>query len=113
MALIHNLLLFKECANYRGNGSRITIRGSTTTAPEMADNDYSTSSSENDVDIDISDGSSATRVDAIFVKYQGALTSYTATPTGGSGSAVTRTVPTEIDDYNGERVDLEVGGFFA
>ena len=112
MPSLNNLIMFKECVNYRDNGSRVTIRGSTTTAPEMADNDYSTSSSENDVDIDISDGSSATRVDAIYVKFKaGTLTSYTATPTGGSGSAVTRTVPTEIDDYNGERVGLEVGGF--
>lgn len=110
MASIHNTLICRQCRNYLGQGSRVTERGSTTQVRTVADNDYATSSAVTDYDVDISDGSNPTQVDAIAIKYTGDLTEYEATPTGGSGSAVTRTVPDEVTDIRGQTVSLEVGG---
>lgn len=111
MASLQNLLLFRECRNYLDRGARVTVRGSSTVVREMADNDYTTYSSADDVDVDISDGNAATRVDAILVKYKGDLRNYRVTPTGGSGSAVTRAVPDTVTDFYGDSVSLEVAGF--
>ena len=80
----------------------------------MTDDSFYTSSAESDVDIDISsDGSGLlpTAVDYIFLKYTGTLDSYTVTPTGGSGVAFTRAVPSVITNFEGASVPLEVDGF--
>ena len=108
-ASLHNSLFFKDCVNYETG--RVTVRGASTVIAEMTDNDYTTSSTEDDIDIDMSDDSDPTAIDYVFVKYKGTLTSYTFTPTGGTGSAFTRTVPTTIDTYEGSAVDMEVNGW--
>ena len=112
LASLHNSLYFYECRNYNDDNDRITVRGATTTVPEMVDNDYSTYSDEDDVDVNIADADgNATTVDYVFVKYKGTLTSYTVTPTGGTGSAFTRTVPTTIENFEGAEVSLEINGW--
>ena len=108
-ASLHNSLFFKDCVNYETG--RVTVRGASTVIAEMTDNDYTTSSTEDDIDIDMSDDSDPTAIDYVFVKYKGTLTSYTFTPTGGTGSALSRTVPTTIDTYEGSAVDMEVNGW--
>ena len=51
------------------------------------------------------------KLTALFVKYTGDLTSWRFTPSGGSGTDFTRTVPDEITNYAGETVSLQVDGF--
>ena len=86
--------------------------GTSVIVNEMTDNRYTTFSAETDIDVDMRDGANATAIDAIFIKYQGTLTSYTVTPTGGSGSAFTRAgVPSEVQNWEGGTVSLEVNGF--
>ena len=112
MASIHNTLIFRTPAHYNRANNRIERRGSSTVIKEMSDNDYTTFSEEDDVDVNIADtDDNATKVDAVFLKYKGDLTSWQFTPSGGSGSDVMRTVPDEIDNYEGDTVSLEVGGF--
>ena len=112
MPSIHNVLLFKSPAHYNRANNKITQRGSSTVISEVSDNDYTTYSDEDDVDVNIADADdTATKVDAVFVKYKGDLTSWRFTPSGGSGTDFTRTVPDEIDNYEGNTVSLEVNGF--
>ena len=107
---INNVIFFRDCINYLPN--RITEHGTTTVIPEMSDNDYSTSSDETDIDINMEDANgSPTAIDAVFIKYTGTLSSYVFTPSGGTGSAFTRTVPTTVDTYEGTTTDLTVDGF--
>ena len=107
---INNVIFFRDCINYQAG--RITEHGTTTIISEMSDNSYSTYSSQNDIDINMEDANgSPTAVDAVFIKYQGNLSSYVFTPTGGTGSAFTRTVPTTVDTYEGTTTDLTVDGF--
>ena len=104
---INNVIFFRDCVNYQDG--RITEHGTTTVVSEMSDNDYSTSSDETDIDINMEDASgSPTKIDAVFLKYQGTLSSYTFTPSGGTGTAFTRTVPTTTDTYEGTTTDLTV-----
>lgn len=111
MPSIHNFLIFKECVNYIGNGSRVTEHGATTVIREIADNNYNTFSDATDFDIDISDGTNPTRVDAVFVKSKN-VTSYDGTPSGGSGTGWTsRSMPTAVDNFNGVSVSTTVDGF--
>ena len=111
MASIHNTLLFKQPAHYNRANNRIERRGTSTVVTEVSDNDYTTYSDEADVDVDISSGSAATRVDAVFIKSKN-VTSHTATPTGGSGSGwSSRSVPSSVTDYEGNSVDTTVDGF--
>ena len=111
MPSIHNTLLFKTPAHYNRANNRIERRGTSTVVTEMSDNDYTTYSDEDDVDVDISDGSAATRVDAFYLKSKN-VTSHTATPTGGSGSGwSSRSVPSSVTDYEGNSVETTVEGF--
>ena len=110
LASLHNTLFFKECVNYEDG--RVEVRGSSTVVSEMTDNDYNTYSDEDDIDIDMSDADgNATAIDYVFIKYKGTLTSYTFTPSGGSGSSFTRTVPTTTKNIRGSDVDLAVNGW--
>lgn len=105
---IHNTLFFKDPVNYISG--RVKRHGTSVLVNEMTDNDYTTSSTETDIDVDMRDtAGNATKVTHIFVKYQGNLTSYVATP--NTGPAVTRTVPTEVTNWEGKTVSLEVDGF--
>ena len=66
---LHNAILFKYPANYNEANDRVTVRGATTVVSEVVDNDYTTYSAEDDVDVNIADANgSPTRVDAIFIK---------------------------------------------
>ena len=78
---------------------------------QATDNNYNSFTTETDLDIDISDGSNPTAVTHLFLKYKGQLTSYTVTPTGGTGSPFTRTVPVEVQNWEGSTVSLEVDGY--
>ena len=61
----------------------MTVRGATTIVSEMTDNDYTTYSAEDDIDVNIADADgNATRVDAMFVKCSG-VASHRGNPTGG------------------------------
>ena len=107
---INNVIFFRDCINYQAG--RITEHGTTTIISEMSDNSYSTYSSQNDIDINMEDASgSPTKIDAIFLKYTGSISQYIFTPSGGTGSAFTRTVPTTVDTYEGTTTSLEIGGF--
>ena len=111
MPSIHNTLLFKSPAHYNRANNKITQRGSSTVISEVSDNDYTTYSDEDDVDVDVSSGSAATRVDAFYLKSKN-VTSHTATPTGGSGSGwSSRSVPSSVTDYEGNSVDTTVDDF--
>ena len=112
MPTLHDTLLFYECRNYNDDNDRITVRGATTPVPEMVDNDYTTYSSEDDVDASIVDADgNATRVDAVFIKSKG-VDSYAGTPTGGSGSGWTgRSIPDTVENYEGADIDTEIHGF--
>ena len=110
MADLHNSILFRDCRNYNDDNDRVEIRGTSTTIPEIVDNSYLTHSDEDDVDVDVSDvDGNATRVHAIFLKHSG-VTGYTATPSGGSGSAFTRTLPDTVENASGNDVDVEING---
>ena len=111
MASLHDSLFFLPCRNYSDANDRVEIRGTSTLVPEMVDNFYETYSDEDDVDVDVSDGSDATDVHAVFLKYTGDLTSWRFTPSGGSGSDFTRTVPDDVDNIEGDTVSLAVDGF--
>ena len=112
MANLDNTLLFASPRNYSADNDRIEIRGTSTPVPEMIDNDYLTHSTEDDVDVNVADADgNPTPIHALFVKYTGDLTSWRFTPSGGSGTDVTRTVPDEITNYAGETVSLQVDGF--
>ena len=107
---INNVIFFRDCINYQAG--RITEHGTTTVVSEMSDNSYDTSSTVTDIDINMEDANgSPTAIDAVFIKYQGSISQYVFTPTGGTGSAFTRTVPTTVDTYEGTTTDLTVDGF--
>ena len=107
---LDNVIFFRDPVNYQDG--RITQHGTTTVVSEMSDNSYSTSSSETDIDINMENAAGgATRIDAISLRYTGDISQYVFTPTGGIGSAFTRTVPTTIDTYEGTQNSLEVDGF--
>ena len=88
------------------------MRGATTIVSEMTDNDYTTYSDEDDVDVNIADASgNPTRVDAVFVKCSG-VASYRGNPTGGAGSGWTaRTIPDTVDNFSGTAVETTLDGF--
>ena len=106
---IHNSILFRDCRNYNDDNDRVEIRGSSTKVPEVVDNNYTTFSDEDDMDVDVSEGSDATRIQAVFLKYTGAM-GYTATPSGGSGSAFTRTLPNTVENASGDDVSVVLNG---
>ena len=106
---IHNTLFFKDPANYQPG--RTHRYGTSVIVPETTDDDFETYSTETDLRINIADGSSPTAVHYIFIKYRGDLKSYRVTPSGGTGSAFTRTVPLTVQNYEGDTVSLEVAGF--
>ena len=107
---IHNSLFFSDPQSNKPG--RVKRHNSNVIINEMTDDDFSTSSAESDVDIDISDGTRPTAVDYIFLKYTGTLNSYAVTPAGGVGSAFARAaVPLSVQNYEGASVSLEVDGF--
>ena len=110
LVTLHNSLFFKEPLNYEDG--RVALRGTPTKIIEMTDNDYETFSRAANVDIDMSDsGGNATPVNYVVIKYKGDLKTYRFTPTGGTGSGFTRTLPSEITTYEGGSVSVDVNGF--
>ena len=112
MASVHNAMLFKSARNYPINGvPRVTVRGASTLVYETTDNDFSTYSTEDDINVAISDAANnPTRVDAAYVISTG-VTASTGTPTGGTGTGWTsRTTPTEVTSYGGATISTEVNG---
>ena len=112
MASLHNALFFKECVNYRDNGARVAKQGTPThIIRAVADNDYKTFTTQKDLAINIANGRSPTRVDAIFVKGQG-INAHSATPTGGTGSGYrNRRMPATVKNWEGTAVSTVVNGF--
>ncbi len=112
IASLHNALFFKECVNYRDAGERVSEPGNASNViREVADNDYTTFSTETGYDINIAVGGNPTRVDAIFVKSKG-VTRHSGTPTGGSGSGWTQVdLPATLENYEGTEVSTTVAGF--
>lgn len=104
---IHNTHFFLDPVNYQPG--RVMRQGTTVIVNEMTDNSYRTFSTEQDIAVNIADRlGNPTAVTHLFLKYQGDLTSYVATPTGGTGAPFTRTVPTEVTNWEGNTVSLEV-----
>lgn len=107
---LHNALYFNNPLNY--DVGRIKRHGTSVIINEMSDNSYLTFSTESDVAVNLADSlGNPTKITHIFIKYKGDLTSYIGTPTGGIGSAFSRTLPTEILNYEDATVSLEVNGF--
>ena len=106
---IHNVKFYKDPVNYIPG--RITRHNTTVLINTMSDNSYATYSTETDIDIDMSAQGAPTAINDVFIKYSGTLSSYTFTPSGGVGSAFTRTVPTTVETYEGTTTSLEVDGF--
>ena len=106
---MHSTLLCKPPINYEAG--RVEIRGTSTKVTQMTDNRYETHSTEMDVDVDVSDGSNATQMDAVaFVSKN--VDAYSLTPTGGSGSGFSdRDVPSAFDTRDGRSQSRVLGGF--
>ena len=106
---MHSTLLCKPPIHYEAG--RVEIRGTSTKVTQMTDNRYETHSTEMDVDVDVSDGSNATKIDAVaFVSKN--VDSYSLTPTGGSGSGFSdRDVPSSFDTRDGRSQSRVLGGF--
>ena len=105
---IHNTLFFKDPINYKPG--RVKRHGTAVRVNAVTDNRYTTFSTETDLDVDIRDAAGhATRVTHIFLKYKGTLPLYTVTP--ANGSAVPRTVPTAVTNWEGAPVSLTVDGY--
>ena len=110
MANLHNTLFLPEPLSDLPD--RITNTADDTRILELTDNNYNTSSDETDITVNIADAAGdATDIDLIWLKWTGTLTSYVATPTGGTGSALTRTVPNSIQNFDGNTVPLKFDGF--
>ena len=111
MPSLHNAMLFKTCRNYIGNGSRVTRRSDSLPIPSLGDNNYDTWTRVTDLHFDLSEGSDATRVDAVFLKTQG-VTSYRAdTTTGNNRYWNWRTFPSTVKNYADKAVSTTVNGF--
>ena len=109
IASLHNSIFFRDCRNLEGEGERITEHGvSTNVLRAAADNDLETYTDETDIDIDISDGSDATRVHAIYTVTEG-VTSHVGVATGGSGTGWSaRTLPSTIKNWEGTDVSTTI-----
>ena len=112
IASLHNALFFKECVNYFDQGARVSVHGSPSTLVRaVADNDYHTSTTEKDLDINIAINGNPTRVDAIFVKGIG-IEGHSAAPTGGTGVGYSnRMMPATVKNWEGTEVSTIVAGF--
>ena len=114
MASVHNAMLFKSARNYPINGvPRITPRGATTLIYEMTDNDYTTFSTEDDIDVAISDAANnATRVDAVYVISSRRGQHLSGTPTGGTGTGWTSRINANrgTTSFGGATISTEVNG---
>ena len=107
---LHNTLFFRDPMSYIPG--RVTRHGTSVRINTATDNSYRTFSTETDIAVNIADAiGNPTAVTHVFAKYKGDLDRYVGTPTGGSGSAFTRTVPTEVTNFEGKRVSLEVDGY--
>ena len=110
MATLHNTLFLPE--PYSDLPDRIVGTPDDIRVLALSDNNYFESSDETDITINIADAAGdATDIDLIWLKWKGSLTSYVATPTGGSGSALTRTVPNSVENFDDNTVSLEFDGF--
>ena len=109
MPNLSSTFIFKPAINY--DGDRVTQRSTTTVIHAMTDNDYTTFSSVDDVDIDVSSGGNATRIDCIALKTKN-VDSYAFTPTGGTGTGfANRAIPTEYTTADGRAQTSIVNGF--
>ena len=111
IASLHNALFFKDCVNLIDEGARITEHGNASNVLRAAaDNDLETFITETDIDIDMSDGTDPTRVDAVFVVSEG-VTHHTGIATGGTGSGWTaRTIPASVKNWEGSTVSTTIDG---
>ena len=110
MASLHNALFFKECVNYLDNGTRVSKHGTPSNIIRaVADNDYTTFTTQKDLDINISVNGAPTRVDAIFIKGKG-ITRHSGTPAGGRGWSRVR-LPATVKNWEGTDVSTTVAGF--
>ena len=106
---LSSTFIFKPAINY--GDERVTQRSTTTVIHAMTDNDYTTFSSVDDVDIDVSSGGNATRIDCIALKTKN-VDSYSFTPTGGTGTGfANRAIPTEYTTADGRAQTSIVNGF--
>ena len=112
IASLHNTLIFKDCVNLLDDGARVSAHGNPAQIiPAIADNDFKTSSTVKDYDINIAVDGQPTRVDAIFVKGTG-LEGHAAVPTGGVGSGYSnRIIPATVRNWEGSEVSTVVHGF--
>lgn len=112
IASLHNALFFKECVNYFDDGARVSEHGNASNIiREPADNDYTTFTTETDLDINIAQNTQPTRVDAVFIKSKG-VTRHSGTPTGGSGTGWTNeALPETVENWEGTEVSTTVLGF--
>lgn len=110
MPSLHNCLFFKACRNAL-ESSRITQHGNASNIiSDVNDNDYNTYSELTDFAVDISDGSSPTKVDAVFIICSG-VTQHSGTPSGGTGSGWSNeAVPTNVQNFNGVDTAITVNG---
>ena len=109
IAELHNALFFKEFVH---TGERVTVHGSPTEIVRaVVDNDDNTFSDETDYDLDISQDTQPTRVDAVFIKSKG-VSRHSGTPTGGNGTGWTNVdVPATVQNWEGSDVNTTVLGF--
>ncbi len=112
---LSSTFIFKPAINY--DDDRVTQRNATFKphnnrySSMMTDNDYTTFSSVDDVDIDVSSGGNATRIDCIALKTKN-VDSYAFTPTGGTGTGfANRAIPTEYTTADGRAQTSIVNGF--
>ena len=113
MPNLNNTLLFKDCVNYLDAGARVSEFGNASNILRaVADNDYTTFSTETDYAINMAiDMATPTRVDAFFLKSKG-VASHIGTPSGGTGTGWThRTLPSTVDNIRGEAISTTVDGF--
>lgn len=116
IASLHNALFFKACRHYASDAepdpTRVTEYGKKSNIiREVCDNDYRTSSKQNDLVVNISENGKPTRVDAFFVKGK-RIRRHSGIPTGGSGSGWKNVdVPDTVVNWEGSHVATTVAGF--
>ena len=108
---IHKTLFFKEPVNWAGDRTVEVVNdvATTTVVSEMSDNDYETFSDHEHFMIDTSDMDAETKIDAVWVKYTGTLTTMEMTEEGSF--TISHTVRSTIKNKEGGTTSLTVGGF--
>ena len=112
IASLHNTLFFKRSVNSLDDLVRVkAYSNSSTSIPEVADNNYETFSKVKDYNINTSLNNKPTRVDAFFVISKG-VARHSGTPTGGSGSGWRNVpIPASVRNWEGTEVSTTVDGF--